>query len=103
MSSKALIQHPPSAVAVVSTATKITVQCNCGFGNNLYIRGSGAGLSWDKGLLLRNVSPSEWIWESKVKFDTVECKIVLNDQNYEVGENHTIRSGTTTVIEPHFT
>jgi outer membrane biosynthesis protein TonB len=44
--------------------TSLIARVDVGFGNSLYVRGSGAGLSWSKGTLLDNVTPYEWALKS---------------------------------------
>ena len=62
------------------TATKTTIaaRVDVGFGNNLYIRGEGAVLSWDVGFLMRNLSPYEWAGETKSSDKRIEYKILEN-------------------------
>ena len=59
----------------------------------LAIRGQGAGLSWDKGVALKNLSADEWVWETDASFKDCEFKVLLNDQRYEEGENHRLKKG----------
>ena len=41
-------------------ATKIEAQIDVRFGNALYIRGEGPGLSWESGVLMTCVSDDKW-------------------------------------------
>jgi hypothetical protein len=43
---------PAAKVAPTTVVTTISASFDVGFGNALYVRGEGAGLSWDKGLLI---------------------------------------------------
>ena len=85
-----------------SSKTQITIKHDAGFPNQLFIRGSGANLSWDKGELLKNTKSDEWIWEIDSPFTNCEFKILVNDQIYENGDNHRINSGETVEIKPCF-
>lgn len=67
---------------------RVVVKYDVGFNNTLAIRGNGAGLSWDRGAPLKNVGPDEWVWETSAPFTDCEFKVLINDQNYECGENH---------------
>lgn len=88
---------------VKSKKTKIVVKFNCGVQNNLFIRGNGiTSLSWMKGEPLQNVGPDEWIWETERPCTKMEFKILLNDQQFEIGENHTIPYGGIALITPNF-
>lgn len=80
----------------------IRVKCNVGFGNNLFIRGQGPGLSWMQGVLLTNVAPDEWIWETSEPFELCEFKVLVNDKDFEAGENHKLPQGTTVQYTPCF-
>lgn len=82
--------------------TRITVRYNAGFKNNLFIRGKGAGLSWEHGVQLKNVGPDEWVWETHMPFNDCEFKVLINDKQYEVGENHHARGGLSFQYSPKF-
>lgn len=83
--------------------TQIKIRYDVGFGNHITIRGQGApGLSWEKGVQLKNVKPNEWTWESNTTFALVEFKILINDRIYETGPNHSIKCGSSTEYTPHF-
>lgn len=82
--------------------TKVIVRYNVGFKNHLFIRGKGAGLSWDHGIQLKNVGPDEWLWETNIPFNECEFKVLINDQHYEMGENHHLHGGTSVQYTPKF-
>lgn len=82
--------------------TCVTVKVDCGFGNELFIRGDGAGLSWNKGLKLRNIDANTWIWETDRPFTQSYFKVLINDENFESGENHFIKHGSQIVYTPSF-
>ena len=83
-------------------AGKVVVKYDVGFSNTLYIRGKGAGLSWEKGIALKNVGPNEWLWEPSHAFSECEFKVLVNDQHYEGGENHHIQYGDVIQYSPSF-
>lgn len=82
--------------------TRVTIKYNVGFQNQLYIRGKGANLNWDKGIQLKNVKADEWIWETDANFSHCEFKVLLNDKQYETGDNHYLTYGSSIVYSPHF-
>jgi hypothetical protein len=83
--------------------TRITVKCNCGFPNNLYLRGEGIpGVNWEKGIKLTCVKADEWIWESDAPFKHAKFKILINDKQYEKGDNHSVDCGNTIAFTPNF-
>ena len=83
--------------------TSIIARVDVGFGNQLYIRGTGAGLSWDKGLPLDNVSSYEWAFATtKAKSDVV-FKFLINDELWAEGDNVTVARGGSSISSPVFT
>ncbi|MCC5805733.1 MAG: hypothetical protein JJU00_05320 [Opitutales bacterium] len=82
--------------------TTVIAEIDAGFGNGVYIRGSGAGLTWDKGMLMENVSPTEWVWRSDALKAPLEFKLLLNDDNWSAGPNGEVASGGTIVVSPRF-
>ncbi len=82
--------------------TRIHIRFDCGFNNQLYIRGQGANLRWDKGILLKNIKADEWVWETDAKFPSCEFKILINDSIYETGLNHKINCCGSLSYTPHF-
>lgn len=85
-----------------SPKTRITVKYDAGFPNQLYIRGQGANLSWNKGEPLKNVKADEWIWETEGPITHSEFKILINDHIYENGDNHHLKEGCSLVHTPRF-
>ena len=80
----------------------IIARVDVGFGNNLYIRGEGAGLSWTKGKLLENVSPYEWAFKAMNVKLGVTFKFVINDELWAEGENLSVSAGGTSNSSPRF-
>ena len=83
--------------------TTIAARVDVGFGNNLYIRGEGAGLSWDVGILMKNLAPYEWAWEAKNASKPIEYKLLINDELWANGENQFAMAGDTAITAPTFT
>jgi hypothetical protein len=84
-----------------AAATKINVIYDIGYGNTLYIRGKGGGLSWDRGIAMANESPDRWSWSS-CSSDGLEFKLLINDNYWENGFNHRVYGGSSQEIHPHF-
>lgn len=82
--------------------TSILAQVDVGFGNQLYVRGEGAGLSWNKGVLLDNVSPYEWAFKTTKATGAIEFKFLLNDELWAEGSNLSVDPGTESVSAPVF-
>lgn len=77
----------------IARSTEITVKFDTGLGNQLFIRGSGPGLSWERGIPLRNVGNDLWVFQTEGDFEQFEYKILLNDKQWEEGENRTAQIG----------
>ena len=90
------------AVPSKKEGTRVSIRYNVGFKNHLFIRGKGAGLSWEHGVQLKNAGPDEWVWETNIPFNECEFKVLINDKQYEAGENHHIHDGITFKYTPKF-
>jgi hypothetical protein len=95
---------PPLSAAErkIGPTTRITIQYDVGFSNSIFIRGKGATLSWDKGLPLKNTKANEWVWETTIPFTTCEFKVLINDKEYEIGDNHLLTCGASIHYTPKF-
>ena len=62
------------------SATRLIVTAYIGIGNRLFIRGEGAGLSWDRGTPLQFVSIGKWRWEGLDVTAPVTYKLYKNDE-----------------------
>lgn len=82
--------------------TRITIKYDAGYPNQLFIRGQGANLSWDKGQPLANIKTDEWIWETDAHFNHCEFKVLINDTTYETGDNHQLNPGASLLYKPQF-
>lgn len=89
--------------AVAPKTTTIVAKIDVGFGNALYVRGSGAGLTWDAGTLMEcSSSGDEWIWTSTLVDAPVEFKLLINDSTWAAGENGVVTAGEQVIVEPSF-
>jgi len=71
---------PEAAEAAADGATRLVVTAYIGIGNRLFIRGSGPGLSWEKGVPLAFVSIGKWRWETGEASAAVKFKLYKNDE-----------------------
>jgi len=90
------------AAAKKVEATNIIARVDVGFGNSLYVRGEGAGLSWEKGVAMDNVSPYEWSFKSTKAKGEVVFKFLINDEIWGEGENLVVAAGSTSISSPTF-
>lgn len=94
-------------VAAKSAASKprptvITAKIDIGFGNALFIRGEGAGLSWDRGLPMANLGHDTWQIELGESVRPVIFKFLVNDLSWSSGEDYALASGASEVLTPTF-
>ncbi|MBA3816709.1 MAG: hypothetical protein H0X29_09385 [Parachlamydiaceae bacterium] len=99
---QSLVESEHSLGSHKGPKTRIVIKFDVGFKNSITIRGKGAGLSWDRGLSLKNTKADEWMWETETPFTTGEFKVLINDTRYELGENHTLRCGASIHYAPKF-
>ena len=97
------VSPTPTKVAapVRSTGTVIEAKIDVGFGNQLFLRGQGSGLSWDRGIPLECVDSKTW----RLTFPAEEkllFKLLLNDSVWAKGEDVTVTPGQRVEITPAF-
>lgn len=90
------------AAASKKLKTSIVAYIDVGYGNTLYIRGEGAGLSWEKGIPLKNISAAEWAFDTNKATGTLTFKFLINDQVWATGDNLTIQAGSKSISSPQF-
>jgi hypothetical protein len=90
------------AAAKKAVQTSIIARIDAGFGNQLYVRGEGAGLSWEQGTALENTSPYEWVLTTTKATGEVTFKFVLNDEIWAEGDNLTVQAGGESISSPTF-
>jgi hypothetical protein len=93
---------PAKKPAAKTTSTKITAQFDVGFGNTLYIRGEGPGLSWDRGLAMDCVADDEWTITISDATVPVVFKFLLNDITWCVGNDYVVEPGGSIAVVPSF-
>lgn len=82
--------------------TKVIAQIDVGFGNAVYLRGEGAGLSWSMGVPMACVGGTAWEWSVEGATAPVTFKVVLRDEVWANGENLVVVPGDTLVFTPTF-
>ena len=90
------------AVASRPVKTTITAQIDIGFGNALYIRGEGPGLSWDRGTLMDCVSDDQWQIVLAESARPIVFKFLVNDLSWSAGVDYTATPGATLALAPTF-
>ena len=95
-------KSPARPKAASASVTKIIAKVDLGYGNNLYLRGEGAELSWTKGALMENTATDEWSWTSQTATSPLTFKFLINDEIWSTGDNHTVAPGDTSISTPVF-
>jgi hypothetical protein len=80
----------------------IEAKIDVGFGNQLYIRGGGAGLSWGRGTVLECADSATWVFKCPEVSEPFEFKLLINDENWCIGANYIVQPGATMQVIPHF-
>jgi len=64
----AVKKKPVKGAVPKSTAsgpvTTVIAQADVGWGNHIYLRGEGGGLSWEKGVMMDCREGNEWVWST---------------------------------------
>jgi hypothetical protein len=82
--------------------TFISAQTDIGFGNLLYVRGVGPGLSWDRGVPMDCVGTGLWTVSVKNATAPVVFKVLVNDLSWSAGEDYVVSPGQSVTITPSF-
>jgi hypothetical protein len=95
---------PPAAkpVAPKPVMTTIAAQIDVGFGNALFLRGEGPGLSWDRGVGMECVADDLWQITLAESARAYTFKFLVNDLTWSVGPDFTVACGTNVTLTPEF-
>jgi len=88
---------PPAPVG-----STVLAQIDIGFGNLLFVRGEGAGLSWTSGIAMDCAADDQWKITLPPSKDAVIFKLLINDLTWSNGENYQAAPGETVVVVPSF-
>lgn len=83
-------------------ATFISAQIDIGFGNHLYVRGEGPGLSWDHGIAMDNTGSNLWTATIKGAKLPVIFKVLVNDLTWNTGIDYNVDAGQSLTVYPTF-
>lgn len=89
-------------VASKPVSTTISAKIDVGFGNALFVRGEGPGLSWDKGLAMECVQGDLWRIVLAESARAYTFKFLINDLTWSTGPDFTAASGTSVTLTPEF-
>jgi hypothetical protein len=95
---------PKAAAAPITPTPELTtidVKFDVGFGNSVFVRGQGSGLTWDHGVPLVCVDAKTWRWSGEVK-DPIKFKVLINDSIWSAGNDITVTPGQKVEVAPQF-
>lgn len=101
------VKKTTARTAVKKTAPKVVVTTisaliDVGFGNTLYLRGEGPGLSWEKGVVMDCLADDHWRITLPETARPIVFKFLLNDETWCAGDDLTVAPGGTLSITPEF-
>ncbi len=83
-------------------ATFISAKTDIGFGNHLYLRGDGPGLSWDHGVAMDCAGTGLWTATVRNAAMPVTFKVLVNDLTWCAGEDFVAQPGQSVTVTPTF-
>ena len=105
---KAAKPAAPAAAPTVKTTppipvkTTITAQIDIGFGNTLWLRGDGPGLSWESGVVMDCVADDKWSITLADAGAPVVFKFLVNDLSWSAGDDYVVPAGGSISLKPTF-
>jgi hypothetical protein len=100
-SSSAPKAAPSGTKSVSGALTTVDVKVDVGFGNAVYLRGQGSGLTWEQGVPLACVDGTTWRW-SQTLSSPVTFKVLINDKVWSAGNDLVIAPGQKLEVAPRF-
>lgn len=99
---KAKVVAKAAAKTAANKITRVVARIDVGWGHALYIRGEGAGLSWQQGVPMICEKDNEWHWVAETNISPIVFKLLIDDKVWSAGENVTINAGDIHLSEPKF-
>jgi hypothetical protein len=82
--------------------TSISANIDVGFGNTLYIRGEGPGLSWERGQAMNCVKDDIWSFAIESAAKPIVFKFLINDETWCAGDDYLVEPGKKITLVPTF-
>ena len=93
---------PLPVATLAPKLTTITAKIDISFGNTLFLRGEGPGLSWNQGLALDCVDDDKWSITLSGAHRAVVLKFLVNDLTWSAGSDYIVEPGSASVFVPVF-
>ena len=82
--------------------TSVIANVMIGIGNKPYLRGEGAGLSWDEGVPMNFIEIGKWAWTPPRKNASLTVQVYRNDEDPDSAGKIEVKSGEEIEITPEF-
>ena len=92
----------PKATAPKAIVTTISARIDVGFGNSLFVRGEGPGLSWDQGVAMECTGDDQWTLVLGESARPLAFKFLIHDPVWSVGEDYSAKPGSSLLLVPTF-
>jgi hypothetical protein len=93
---------PAAPASAPVSITTVAARADIGFGNVLFIRGGGPGLSWDFGLPMTCQRDDLWTFDILDAAHPVAFKFLVNDESWSIGPDYIVEPGAQLEVTPHF-
>jgi hypothetical protein len=80
--------------------TVIQANVDVGFGNSLYVRGEGPGLSWERGVAMDCVRNDLWAHTIEAAAKPIIFKFLVNDETWCTGDDYVVEPGNKITLVP---
>ena len=95
-------EEPKKTKSSSSGTTSVVANVMIGIGNKPYLRGEGAGLSWDEGVPMNFIEIGKWAWTPTRKNASLTVQVYRNDEEPDKGGKIEVKSGQEIEITPEF-
>ena len=95
-------EEPKKPKSSPGGATSVVANVMIGIGNKPYLRGEGAGLSWDEGVPMNFIEIGKWAWTPPRKNASLTVQLYRNDEEPDTGGKIEVKSGQEIEITPEF-
>ena len=95
---KAAAEKKP--VPATAGLTVVVARIDVGFGNLLFRRGEGPGLSWDRGVPMDCVASDQWTWSTASASRPFAYKVLINDERWSSGDDFVAEIGVENIASP---
>jgi len=95
--------QPTRPPRIKKSDTAIIASVFIGIGNKPFVRGSGAGLSWDTGIALEFEAIGKWRWIAPADMkELIEIQLFRNDEDPDTNGKFTLAPGQQLSLSPVF-